>query len=81
MEGVGRKRERGEQIDTCWRKVEEVAARETGEERDREGAARGTWLRIGALPVGRRLVMPGETSSSFYILSYILWVPSFALGQ
>lgn len=61
----------------------EVAARETGEERDREEAARGTWLRIRALPVGRRLVMPGETSSSdsLYILSYILWVPSFALGQ
>lgn len=60
-----------------------MAARETGEERDREGAARETWLRIRALPVGRRLGMPGETSSSdsLDLLSYRLWVPSFALGQ
>lgn len=59
------------------------AARETGEERDRAGAARGTRLGIRALPAGRSLVVPGETSSSdsLYLLSYILWGPSFALGQ
>lgn len=37
--------ERGEQIDTCWRNVGEVAASETGEERNREGTCglvRGT---------------------------------------
>lgn len=66
MEGVGRERERGEQIDTCWRKVGEGAASETGEARDREGTARGTCglvreHRVRALPVGRRLVMPGGT--------------------
>lgn len=46
MEGGGKEEgERGEQIDTCWRNVGEVAASETGEERDREGtcgSVRGT---------------------------------------
>lgn len=38
MEGGGKEEgERGEQIDTCWRNVGEVAASETSEERDREG--------------------------------------------
>lgn len=38
MEGGGKEEgERGKQIDTCWRNVGEVAASETGEERDREG--------------------------------------------
>lgn len=83
MEGVGRKRERGENRQThAEGRRGGGAARETGDERDR-GAARGTRLGTRALPAGRNLVMPGETSSSdsLYLLSYILWGPSFALGQ